>query len=441
MEMKLVSVDDIVIESRFRKIFIDIDIMTLAESIVRLGLFHAPVVQNDGKTLVIGERRLRAIKMIYEEGVQNAVTEELCHTFAYDGVEIEKGMVPVVLMEDLLSHEYKEAEVEENARRVNLTWKEQAAAIAELHELRSAQAEREGRTQQLGQTAEEIKGDHSVGFARTQLNSAILLSKYMDDPEVSGASTKEEALKVIDRKLRKAKDEVLAREALASGKIKHDIRCGSIFDELPKIKEGSIDCIICDPPYGVDADKFKNQKAVKHSYRDDASYSDSIYELLAVDGQRITKKEAHIFIFLDVNRYQHIKAIFEKAGWEVWKTPIFWFKGVNVGVAPQPDYGPRRCYEAILFANKGKKKVRALGADILDISHDRTVERAAHKPPALYEELLRWSCQPGDTAIDPCCGTGPIFPAAKKLFIKAIGIEIDEEAIGIALKRMEGGDE
>ena len=39
--------------------------------------------------------------------------------------------------------------------------------------------------------------------------------------------------------------------------------------------------------------------------------------------------------------------------------------------------------------------------------------------------------------LDPCCGLGPIFPAANELSVNAIGIEIDAAAIGYATGRLE----
>ena len=69
MEVIIQELSNIVIpERRHRKTFIEADIKDLATSISTYGLFHAPVVLADGATLVAGERRLRAITSLYEEG-------------------------------------------------------------------------------------------------------------------------------------------------------------------------------------------------------------------------------------------------------------------------------------------------------------------------------------------------------------------------------------
>ena len=42
----------------------------------------------------------------------------------------------------------------------------------------------------------------------------------------------------------------------------------------------------------------------------------------------------------------------------------------------------------------------------------------------------------GDVVLDLFCGTGPIFPAAHALKCRAVGVEKDSGAYGIALTRI-----
>jgi DNA modification methylase len=79
-----------------------------------------------------------------------------------------------------------------------------------------------------------------------------------------------------------------------------------------------------------------------------------------------------------------------------------------------------------LFAWKGKKSCIIMG-DVIDVPPVRTKKHAAEKPVELYRRLLSRSCQIGDTVLDPCCGTGTIFPAATLCRVTATGIEQDEE--------------
>ena len=139
----------------------------------------------------------------------------------------------------------------------------------------------------------------------------------------------------------------------------------------------------------------------------------------------------------DPYRFSLIKKLITDEGWVVWKWPLIWFRGNNSGIAPNPAHGPRRTYETILFASKGNKKINALYPDcITTATHIRDISRAATKPVELYRFLLDKSCSPGDLVIDPCCGSGPIFPAAEAVKTIAWGIEFDRHGAGLAASRI-----
>jgi site-specific DNA-methyltransferase (adenine-specific) len=50
--------------------------------------------------------------------------------------------------------------------------------------------------------------------------------------------------------------------------------------------------------------------------------------------------------------------------------------------------------------------------------------------------LVELLSEPGETILDPYCGTGTTLRAAKDLGRKAIGIEIEERYCEIAVKRL-----
>jgi DNA modification methylase len=75
--------------------------------------------------------------------------------------------------------------------------------------------------------------------------------------------------------------------------------------------------------------------------------------------------------------------------------------------------------------------------DVLEYPSDVNLGHAAQKPVALFEDLLRRTCLPGNAVLDPFMGTGTIFTAAHPLKIRAVGVELDPAAYGIALARIE----
>jgi site-specific DNA-methyltransferase (adenine-specific) len=59
------------------------------------------------------------------------------------------------------------------------------------------------------------------------------------------------------------------------------------------------------------------------------------------------------------------------------------------------------------------------------------------KPLSLMQYIVRLSCRPGGTILDPFCGGGTTLRAAKDLGRTAIGIDKDERACEIAARRMQ----
>ena len=423
-----------ILERRHRKVFVQGDIDELAESILDLGLMHAPVVRQDGFTLIAGERRLKAIQKLSDQGL----------VYTYDGVEIEPGFIPVVSLEVATELRAKEAELHENIRRVNLTYKEKAQAVAELHEFREEERAERGEVQTKRDTAEElypevVDNKSSMDNRVKDVKRDLVVAQFLNDPEVAKATTQTEAIKIItkllERKRRKKLAETFDLEKLDA--VGHRLIAGDVFEELIKLDSGTFDLIIADPPYGINADSFRNQKAERHTYVDTPEYADKITKFILEGGYTLSRKQAHLYMFCDILRFPQIKLLAEAAGWSVWNKPLIWFKGGNAGIAPRPEHGPRYTYEAILYAFKGNKRAaRMAPPDVILIPHDRTIERGAHKPADLYAELISRSCAPGDKVLDPTCGTGPIFPAATQCKVTATGIEIDDTAIAICYERL-----
>ena len=433
--MLLVRIGDVKIsEGRARKAFPEVDIEELAESIEHYGLMHAVVTRPDGVTLIAGERRLRAIKILHEWK----------KVFKYNGEDVEPGYIPVVSLAEFTNLGYIEAELEENLKRLNLTWQEKSQAIAALHELGVLEAKERGETHTLSDTAKELTGRDTVaGRYVTDVTRSVLLTDWADDPEVAKAKTEKDALKIIEKKARAKHREALAKEYnIANEDTPHELYHGDLRKIMLTLEDGKFDCIIADPPYGISANKFENQEAIQHDYDDSEEYSTELYEFIAEVGLEKTKEEAHAYIFVDVNSFERVNNIFKTAGWYVWATPLIWYRLGSIGILPRPNHGPRRTYELILYAIKGDKQVITMGAsDVLAVPHDTSVERGAHKPPLLYRDLISRSCLPGSYVLDPCCGAGPIFPAANKTSVYATGIEIDPIGYSISFERLNQGIE
>ena len=388
------------------------------------GLMHPIVLRNDGKTLIAGECRLTTAKQIYAKGKR----------FSYGGDVVPDGHIPIVKLGDMSVDELEEAELDENIKRRELPWQDRAAAIARLESLRKRQAADRGERYQQRKVAAEILGVPITdsGTAQKEIREARVLSEYLDDADVAKAKTQKDALKIIEKKKRAQHRARLAEEfgaQLTEERFPHTLIQGRMEDMIHVLPSNTFDCVITDPPYGVDASSFGEQAAASHEYEDSEDYALSLYEILAEQSARVCKADAHLYAFCDIGLFHKIRSIFEAHGWTAWYRPLVWFKGSNSGMLPAPDFGPRNTYEAILYCRRGGRKTCHVGPDVLAVPALARPDFGAQKPVALYEELLSRSCNPGDKVLDTFCGAGPVFRASAALSLTATGIELNKEKI------------
>lgn len=197
--------------------------------------------------------------------------------------------------------------------------------------------------------------------------------------------------------------------------------------------------ILSDPPYGIDADQYGDsggRTGGAHFYDDSFDTWTRLMQVLAAESFRVGKPQSHAYIFCDIDNFGFLKGYMSAAGWNVFRTPIIWYNPTAMR-APWPENGPQRKYQLCLYAMKGDRRVLKLAPDLITYQSDDNLGHHAQKPVALYEDLLRRSVRPGDTVLDPFCGSGPVFPAAHSLKCRAIGIEMDDAAYGISIKRIQ----
>lgn len=418
--MKTISLSDIKIENRQRRHFDEKALAKLAESIKAKGLLHPIVLQNDQQTLVAGERRTRAI----------ALLGQLDIGISFNGEQLPPNTAPYVTLQELPKDALMEAELEENILREDLTWQEEADAIAALHALRVAASP----TQTQKDTAEEIAGGVATSADQKKVRDSLIIKNHLDDPDVAAAKTSKDALKIIKRKAEQELTNQLA-ETFNVESTPHIFNCGDFRDFTMFLDAGSVDCILSDPPYGIGADTFGDQADNTHEYDDSPEYFEEIIHAWAVETARVAKPACHLYAFCDPRYFSYLSQLLTKYGWDCWPTPLIWYKG-NIGMLPKPDYGPRRTYEAILFANRGDKPVTAIYHDVISIGGLQNPKFGAEKPVDLYQNLLRRSTRPGDLVWDAFVGAGPIFPAANRCSVRVIGTELNPDKYAYAKLRL-----
>lgn len=429
--MQVIAIKDVVIpENRLRREFDRTKLEELAESIATKGLQHAPVLRNDGKTLVAGERRVRALNILFLAG----------RKFRYNGVDVAPGMMPHTVLADLNPLELIEAEYEENVIRTDLTWLERNEALAGLHRLRTAQATARGATQTFKATATEVQGKPAEGLQITKVRNALLLTEFANDPEVASARSEKEAFNIVKRKLTDKFTAALAKNVKAEMKeIPHVALHGDMRTLGASLEPASFDCVVTDPPYGIDADKFTPTNAgeggVKHNYKDSHEYAVEIMREVVEQATLLCKPDAAMYLFCDYPDFDWLRGVVAQKGWTAWDRPIFWHKPGG-GMMGDTTHGPRRSYETIMFCYRGNKRTTGAYLDVIVHQPKASTRHSAEKPVEVYVDLLRRSTVPGMRVIDFCSGTGPIFVAANKLSLRATGVESDEGHYNTGLTRI-----
>lgn len=434
--MHVLHLSDITVPvERQRKEFKQDSIEALAESIRQFGLLHPIVLDNDRRTLRAGERRYRAMCLLADREI----------SFHCNNTPIPVGHVPCTLLSEMPPELLFEVELEENVQRVDLTWQERASALAQLHELHARRAAREGRDMSVREFAQTIAGPGTpTAYLESKTALATAIAKHLDDPEVAKAKSQKEAVNIIRRKQQDILQQALSVKLLEQGfgdsvKSPHTCVNGSLFDLFANVPPASIDLIVTDPPYGIDMNTMNTQSGsvsgLTHDYDDTVDYASACITEIAREGYRVTKASAVCYMFCDLRLWSRWADVFDEAGWYVWPHPIIWNKsptGMLLGAAN----GPRHCYEAVLMAIKGNKPINKVGSDVISIPGPVADKRhPAEKPVDLYAQLLSWSATPGDTILDPCCGCGPIFPAATQFQCTAIGWELNPAHFATAMLR------
>lgn len=438
--MEIVPLDQILVRKRQRSEIPAQHVKSLRESILNLGLLHPPVCWWDATeerwVLSAGECRLRTIQTIAAEKLE----------FKCGGTSVPIGFIPITPLSEAVEHLAFEAELDENVRRLDLTWQDRARAYADLHTMRLSQNPKQTladtKAELVNLKAPSLHTGAPIARANsntTEIREAQVIAEHLDDEAVKNARNAREALQTIYRKEEAKINAALIKRALIEKPKKSDLRllAGDMTAVLPTIEDASVDLICADPPYGVKANSggFRDRTVVHHNYEDTPEVAKNLINVILTEGFRIARPMANIFVFCDIENFPYLQLAAANMGWTPFRRPLIWQKSESEGMAPWGGSGPRITTEFIFYATKGQKGMIASPIDVLNV---RRVPRnlrqhGAEKPVDLMKVLIECTTLPGDTVLDPCCGSGSTLVACKELRRSGIGIEKDPDYYNIAL--------
>lgn len=424
----------------------------LVESIKRIGLLNPVIIDANG-LLLAGRRRLEAYKVLGHE------------------------TIPVKLYESLDPSEQKLVELDENLRRVDITWSERALAILELHELRASQT--------IEQTADYIGLESSIVANSVQVGREL----RKGNPKILACSGLRQAIELLRRSRAIALDTAFSKDpTLSLGRepepydyeedpgggprsLTATIKARELgqpgadlpepdleLDGLPQPSKFNIiqadfiefartyrgpkfNFIHCDFPYGVNLQSSAAASAAAH----ESQYDDSqevYFSLLSafLDNQdNFILESAHCLFWFSMKFYEPTVAAFRRDGWFVHEHPLIWFKSDNMGIASDFRRRPKHIYETALWMSRGDRQLVQLRGDCFPHPIAKVQEgHLSAKPQAMLEFFLSMGVSEHTDFLDPTCGSGTSIRAARKLgAARGLGLELNAETAKAAALKLE----
>ena len=226
----------------------------------------------------------------------------------------------------------------------------------------------------------------------------------------------------------------------------HQIWHGKSEELCHRFKEGRVDCIITDPPFGVD--NQSNQAVTEHGKKYARKIAnDETPEIAIATFKRVmsvllpkTKADSDCYIFTSYQVLSDWLVMLD----EFMPQHGFNRKAILIWEKDGPGMGDTNCpwgmgMEFIIFFQKGRREKTATRRNsVLHIPQVRP-DKLIHpheKPPALLEILAKSSTEPGEFLVDPFGGSGSLVRAMRNIGRSSVAIEYDKMNYELATKAL-----
>jgi len=204
---------------------------------------------------------------------------------------------------------------------------------------------------------------------------------------------------------------------------------------MKTLPDNSVDCVITDPPYGIDyksnrrtvTDKFyKIINDVNLNWLDD--FVSEIY--------RVMDDNTATYIFCSWHNVDVFKVTIERK-FKV-KNILVWVKNNHGSGDLKAGFAPK--HEFVIYAHKGRSLFRnGRASDVLEFKKitSSKLTHPTEKPVDLMELLVSKNTDVGQVILDPFMGSGSTGVACVNTKRNFIGCELDKSYFDIAQKRIE----
>lgn len=229
----------------------------------------------------------------------------------------------------------------------------------------------------------------------------------------------------------------------------HQIWHGDSREVLQRIKPGRVDCVITDPPFGVDNQSnmavTNEGKTYARKIANDESPEIAMQvfrEVMDVLLPR-TATDADLYVFTAYQVLKEWLSLLDEIGAKhgfVRKAVLVWEKD-GPGMGDLDSWG--QGHEFIIFLKKGRRPSsdkRRNGVLHVPQLRPKDLIHPHEKPTALLELLLKHSTSPRDFVVDPFGGSGSLARAARHIGRSAVCVEYDKKNYELALEKLEGSE-
>lgn len=233
------------------------------------------------------------------------------------------------------------------------------------------------------------------------------------------------------------------------GQSVHQVWLGDSRELCQKFKPGRVNCVITDPPFGVDnlSNMATTQEGKQYARKiaNDESPEVAMRVFREVMGVLLPKTAADSDLYV-FTAYQVLKEwlhFLDELGAShgfVRKAVLVWEKD-GPGMGDLDSWG--QGHEFIIYLKKGRReRSDSRRSGVLHVPQLRPTEliHPHEKPLPLLELFIKHSTDQGDFIVDPFGGSGSLVRAAKRTGRNAVAIEYDEENWKLAQRKLEQED-
>jgi len=391
--------DSIVVERDKRQRKELTGITELAWSLNSIGQINPLIITRDG-ILKAGERRLTAAKQLGWTHINVQFTDEL------DPAQLE-----------LL-------ELEENVRRVDLTWQDQCLAIERYHQLRARDnPEWTGKmtAEALRLSEQDVSRRRNIAREIENGNTTVIEApKFSVASGIVQRATERRVAAQLDTLTERVTNAPVVREAPL---------LNIDFDEWSASYVGpKFNFIHCDFPYGIDAGNHNQGAAPAFGgYEDSPEIYWKLLQTLERSMNNVVAESAHLMFWFSMQYYRETIDLLSAMGWKVLHLPLIWHKSDNSGILPDPSRGPRWIYETCLMASRGDRKIVRAVSNLVSAPNTKRIHMS-EKPQAMLRKFMEMFVDESTAILDPTAGSGNALRAAEALgATRALGLEINTE--------------